>query len=919
MNIRGLNTNHSKLEIFIKRLKTKPYVIVCSESRNIININEFDIDGYKIYYNESHINIADGVVIYLKEDIKETTEIIEFGKLKLLNSTITLNNNSLLTLTALYRSHDLTCTDFIFNLNSFLNSTKNVKNHLVIGDYNIDISKQNTNSEQMLNNFLEKGFRPGFLDVTRPTNETGPGSCIDNIFIKTHNIQTSTYKILEPFTDHYPLFIDLKNQPKIKADKNTHFYDYKLLNSEAMKIDWNKCQSMQDPNDAINCLISDIQCCLEKIKQKNKHQAKNKNNKPRKDWITKGIIVSCEKKEILYKKLKNNPTNTVIKKEYKDYLKVLNKIIKDAKIIYEKKQIERNSNNIRNLWRIINTKVNKKPKTSTNDSIDYVIDSNENKVYDKKEIAKVLNKFYSEVGENLSKKLKNSDGKSYPKAKFWNNKNLFLRPTNHLEIANLIYELKNKQGGIDKINSIVLKKLAPFISSSLAHIFNLCIEKSIWPDSLKAAEIVPIYKSGHKYEPCNYRPISLISNIAKLLEKVMHKRLYNFFETSKIFSKNQYGFMKKLGTKDALSLFAKKIYDSVDKSKNVAATFLDLAKAFDCVNHKLLLDKLYKYGVRGKPYLLIKSYLSDRRQKVKIGDYESDYKIVKTGVPQGTILGPLFFIIYMNDLLNVIPNESIISYADDTTIITSGNNWEEVELKMNKLLIIVHEWLIENKLTLNVQKTVYITFGLHCDTIPENLNIRIDDKQITKVDSCKYLGIIIDSSLKWDKHIEHLIKKTKYIVYVFYKLSKVMPRETLKIIYYAFFHSIATYGILAWGGAYQNSLLLLQQVQNRLIKLMNKNFFVEKNPLSIKQTFAFEALIYYYNMNKHKYINSNSITRYKLIQIPKTQKGVSDKNSYIRSIKLFNSLPNVYKELVIEKVVNKNKIQDWIRTNTSAL
>ena len=183
VNIRSLNANYNKLEIFIKSLKTKPNIIVCSETWNLPNPQLFRIQGYKLYYNNSFINQNDGVVVYIKEFVTEITEIIECGRLKILNSCITLNNKSTLEISALYRCHDLPSLEFIYNIKTYLNNKRNTKNHLIIGDYNINIMKEDQISQELLNNILEKGYLPGFIQITRPNDSTEKGTCIDNIYI----------------------------------------------------------------------------------------------------------------------------------------------------------------------------------------------------------------------------------------------------------------------------------------------------------------------------------------------------------------------------------------------------------------------------------------------------------------------------------------------------------------------------------------------------------------------------------------------------------------------------------------------------------------------------------------------------------------------------------------------------------------
>jgi hypothetical protein len=431
---------------------------------------------------------------------------------------------------------------------------------------------------------------------------------------------------------------------------------------------------------------------------------------------------------------------------------------------------------------------------------------------------------------------------------------------------------------------------------------------------LRKLKSCQIHKANEKHDVSNYRPISLISNIAKIFEKIIYDRLYSFIVECDINPK-QFGFVKNKGTEDALRCLTETIYNKLDKSKPICIAFLDLAKAFDTVDHKILLDKLYNIGIRGNAHDLIKSYLTDRVQTVKIRNTISDSCKLNAGVPQGTILGPLLFIIYVNDLLNSLPSGSVLSYADDTADVSAESTWKETENKLNSLLNFINIWLKANKLSLNVNKTVYMPFGNYCDTVPLDLNIKIGDKIINSVNNYKYLGIMIDYNIRWDKHIESIIKKTKYLHFVFYKLAKEMNTKTLLSIYYALFSSVINYGIIAWGGLYKNSVRPLQVLQNKIIKTIFKNTFVVKRPLNLEQLFIYEALCYHYIELQGKFMTHTTNPRRKLIQMLKISKTISKKNSYIIALRTFNSLPNELKNLMFSRDTIKKRLETWIAAN----
>ena len=347
-------------------------------------------------------------------------------------------------------------------------------------------------------------------------------------------------------------------------------------------------------------------------------------------------------------------------------------------------------------------------------------------ITDPKAISDGFNNYFVNIGPSLSKIPNNniSHRRFLPENL---NFSLFLEPTDETEIKNIINKLKEGAPGRDGISSKNIKLIKDSISYPLANMVNLSFEQGVFPDELKIAVITPLYKAKDPMFFNNYRPISLLSVFSKIFERLMYNRILNFINRHKLFNKFQLGFRNNHSTFMALIILMENLVKALDNGKCALGIFLDFQKAFDTVDHSILLDKLHCYGIRGIANQWFFSYLSNRQQLVVYNGFESELKVINCGVPQGSILGPLLFLLYINDLTNVSSLFMPMLFADDTNLFCTGTDLKEIMRLVNEEISKIYAWVNANKLSLNIDKTNFMLFT------PKNFSHFIDDIVINQI------------------------------------------------------------------------------------------------------------------------------------------------------------------------------------------
>ena len=327
-----------------------------------------------------------------------------------------------------------------------------------------------------------------------------------------------------------------------------------------------------------------------------------------------------------------------------------------------------------------------------------------------------------------------------------------------------------------------------------------------------------LHKSGDKSDVNNYRPISCLPLLNKIFEKLLYSRLYSFFVKCDIFSTCQYGFLRGVNTSNAVNDLLENIYKAMNKNEYLGAVFLDLSKAFDTVSHDVLLKKLEHYGIRGNALLLLKSYLTSRKQFVTFDGHRSEIKDVRIGVPQGSVLGPLLFLVYINDLPRSVRRLSSILFADDTTLHFSHKNIYSLCDSLTADLTHVKNWLLANKLTLNERKTYFIIFSLR--KVPDNIRVVLGNHTLDQKSSGKFLGVLMDNKLTFSEHINMIVNKIAKVIAIIYRLKEFFPSYIIKQLYHSVVSPHFNYCITASGCISKNILQPFILMQKRLVRII---------------------------------------------------------------------------------------------------
>ena len=792
----------------------------------------------------------------------------------------------------------------------------------LMGDTNCDFKKPNEGPARQLNSiYNEFQFEQQIKEPTRVASvvdEDGSSrvtkTLIDHIATNRPSYILSAEVLKIGMTDHYLPFIQRKINAKRLLNKRTKFietrslanYQKDLFLSDLASIDWDAAfeAAAGDPNIMASS-FHDLFSSILEVHAPLKRRKVSSNNTP---WISP-LIKNLMRERDQAKKRAEKDHNV-----WPRYKKLRNKVtseLRNSVQDYYHNLIEENSGNPKAMWKTINKVLNKCKTSAPLNSVTL----NGRKYVRPDEIAEAFNEHFVTIGPKLASKIEaptDADPMAYVR-NVVKDKRLPKFLFKHVEVSYVKQEINklktSKSPGPDKIPIKILKDAVEIVSGPLTKIFNRSLDTGVFPDLWKLARVAPIFKAGQKSELTNYRPISVVSILSRLLEKMAHDQLFSHMKDCGLLSDNQFAFRKLHNTQTSIMNITETWFRNINEQKTNLSVFLDLKKAFDTVDHDVLLSKLSAYGVTDLAHGWFTSYLAGREQYCYVEGKSSNKRLVQCGIPQGSCLGPLLFIIYMNDFEKCLKKSKPNMYADDTSISYASNEINELFNEIKGELDLVSSWMRQNKLSLNAEKSEFMLIG-H----PKQLNkakdfpdLEVEDQKLCRAQKTKYLGVIIDESMNWEEQLKTIKRKIKNGLGAMFKLKNILSQKQLATVYRALIESHLRYCSVIWGCLSNTKLESLQRLQNRARRLIecarHKDGWV-CDWLDVRNLIKYDQLITTYKIKnglcpenlKNKFTPRSNISKYNTrkiddFEIPRLRLEYCKKSFGYQGASAWNEIP----------------------------
>lgn len=939
-NIASILSKQEILEITLLELQNKninPDALCFTESFLKQNYNKYvNIKGYILATSYNREKCRGGSCILLKESLYYTE--LMFLKHHAVNNVFECCGveicSSKIIIICIYRTPSSNPNIFLDKLELMLHELfkkfRSKVKVIIAGDININTLQDGKVTDRFRNIALTNNLN---IHINQPTRKT---SCLDHIL---SNINDASALVLPLYLSDHDTAQLLKFPVDYIARRRRSYFIYKRDYSDEYihkfkdclaNLPWSDIYAENDFNHAFDKFYELLQLlyklCFPKIRIKINNTTTKKQR-----WISKGLKISCKTKRLLRYKYYTTKLSS-FKQKYYLYSKVLQKCIYRSKKNMNVKYIVNSKNKCRATWSVINSET-----TSTapvRDGID-CIKVNNILIQDPTEIATAFNNHYITSVSDVHN-IQNQVLIHYNLVN-----TIFLMPLSELEVKKEVMSLNNsKSVGHDEISTHIIKNCIDEILPVLTYLINYSFEQGKFPEALKLSIVRPLFKKGDKDDINNYRPIALLPILSKVFEKCMLSRLLKFCDKFNIIKDQQYGFQKGKSTTLAVFTLIKAVLTNINKKRLTTGLFLDLSKAFDYVSHDLLLRKLDSLGIRGHALQWLSSFLVGRSQCVEITNinksnemmsHYSGYSCVRAGVPQGSVLGPILFLLYLNDITEVT-NHQCILFADDISLIVTSNKHNlnsinDHESDINDTVTTLIEWLEKNKLKINLNKSHYIQFNQSNKSINSfDMNIHYNNTSINKVYEINFLGINIDRDLNWISHLNKVASRVNQFVYALKRVKVMTDIKTAVVAYHAYVESVLRYGLILWGNG--NSAMLNRAFisQKKCLRAICgippyescKPLFSKLGLLPLPCLYILEVSLFvqkHSNLFKRACNVSNRVQRdpFRLVfeEVPKSAK--YDKNCLTLCVRIYNKIPNEFKLLNIG--LFKKRLHEWLLKN----
>ena len=833
LNIAHLNVNglRSKLDFIKILLHQEKFDLLClNETKIDSTVTDADISvpGYLFHRLDRTLH-GGGTLIYYSEslNVKKNPRLTSKAH-ESLWAELRFKKSKPLYVCSLYRPPCSKAIEDTKNYTKYISSCfDNIQKGsevFILGDFNVDISKKNNLSSLITELCKSKSLNQLVNSPTRVTEHSS--TTIDLVMSNSaHAKDCSVVDI--GISDHSLVFLrrertKIDRKPRTITTRSLKNFNEESFLEDLGNLDWSSFMDSKNVDDAVEIFNSNVLAVFDRHAPKVERRIRN-DSPP---WVNEAFLNAIQERDYLKKIASRTEKGSA---EWLRYNKYRNSVIKmkdRLKRDYYQKSINDNKSDSRKLWKTLQNLV---PGSKSNNVTPLSLNQEGKEISDKIEMASIFNRFFATVGSKLGDtfNFSNTEHISFP----LNNDNFTFSQVRLSTVQKIVSQLDNsKATGLDGINVRALKSGSPILSFYLTHLFNLSLSTGIVPSCWKKKRVTPVFKKGDSDDVNNYRPISILPITMKVFEKVVHYQVSAFLDSSNILSRSQSGFRNSYSTDTAVICVSDFILEELGKGKYVGAVLVDLKKAFDTVDHKILLKKLFCYGIRGASFSWFESYLSNRVQCTVLDDTTSTFMEEGAyGVPQGSVLGPLLFLLYINDI-----GQSILAttfhhlYADDTIIAISADSPIRLRKDLSNQLSELGNWFYRNKLTVNTSKTEVIFFG-RPNKVEECKNlvpIQFQGEKLECKEKVKYLGVIFDENFTWDSQAKEVRKKAYLGLNKIKRVSTYLDQDTKKMLVNALVMPHITYCANSWSTMSKANLSKFDSLLDNVSRLtpVNKTF-----------------------------------------------------------------------------------------------